>query len=66
MKKRIELKIGHETAIQMSNYSALVEVAALALGGKKDSSGSKPDDIEDLTKLPPELQVARINALGTI
>lgn len=58
--KRIELTVGHETATHMANYSALVEVAALALGGGQKG---KQDFDEDLSKLSPEQFINRMSAL---
>ena len=55
--KRIELTVGHETASHMANYSALVEVAALALGG---GSGEKRYD-KDLSKLSPDQFVSQFD-----
>jgi hypothetical protein len=61
--KRIEISVGHATAVQMSHYTALVEVASAALGGGKDK---KPAITEDLSNVSVEDFVARVNMLGTV
>lgn len=63
LKKRIALQVGHSTAIQMSHYSALVEVAALALGGGKDD---KPAIQEDLTQLDGQAYASKVMGMLSI
>ena len=52
--------MGYTTASHLAHYSALVEVAAAALGGKKPD---KPKITEDLSKASPEHWGARVNEL---
>ena len=61
--KRIEISVGHASAVQLSNYTALAQVASAALGGGKDS---KPEITQDLSNASPEEFIARVNAMGTI
>lgn len=49
--------MGYATASHLSFYSALVEVAAAALGGGKDKKGPIT---EDLSKVSPEHFAARV------
>lgn len=49
--------MGEATASHLSFYSSLVEVASMALGGKKDAPGPIT---EDLSQAPPEHFQARM------
>lgn len=60
--KRIELAVGHASAVQMSVYTSLVEVVAAAFGGGSDKP---PAVTEDLSTLSPEAFIARVGQIGT-
>jgi hypothetical protein len=60
IKKRIELRVGYETASHMSFYTAVAEVVGGALGGTKET---KPGPVEDLTKLSPDQYAQRFDKL---
>lgn len=62
--KRIEISVGHSTAVQMANYASLVEVVSSALGGGKDQP--KNTNVEDLTQASPEHLAARFAALTSL
>jgi hypothetical protein len=48
----------------MANYSTLVEVAASALGGKKETKPTRREDVdEDLTQLSAGQYLARFDQL---
>lgn len=57
--------MGFTTASHLSFYSALVEVAAAALGGDKNKNGSGPIT-EDLSEASPEHFAARVGQMLSI
>jgi len=59
LRKRLELTVGHATAVQLAHYTTLVEVASAALGGGNADKGK----VEDIRELPSEVYQARVSQL---